>query len=552
MKIYKGLNASEGVAIADAFVYRNRLFRKNEEEVEDTRALSDMERNIEWDKYQASQKAAVAYMQKQAHTAHINGNEERANICDMKRMLFLERDFEDGVRENIFDNGCTAIDAVLKTCKSIAEMFTDMDDDYIRQRETDIMDMAAIICRYIDDSYTYEVTIDYPCVLLSYDLTPAQMLSLNTDMVKAIVLRKGAVNNHTSILARSAGIPLIVACDYDRECDGKSVIVDAHNGVLYVSPDESVVSEYKDKIAKAQNDICELEKYRGIKARSNTGRAIDVYCNIGSPSDVDTVLANGGEGIGLYRTEFLYLTDCDFPSELKQYNAYRDVITAMGDKEVIIRTCDLGSDKQVDYLGYGAEANSAMGMRAIRMCLDKTEMFRTQIRALYRASKYGNLSIMFPMIASEWEFDEAKRICLEVIDELRIENGGANDRFDEVKLGVLIETPAAALISECLAKKADFFSIGTNDLAQYTLACDRQNPNLGRFFDAHHPAVLGLIKMAADSAHEAGIRVGICGELATDEDLIDFFMQIGIDELSVSPNEVLKVKRNIITVGQRG
>lgn len=536
--------------MADAFVYRNRLFRKTDEKIDSAKALNEMERNIEWDKYQASQKAAVAYMQKQAHSAHMHGNEERANICDMKRMLFLERDFEEGVRTLIFENGQSAISAVLQTCKNIAEMFADMNDDYIRQRETDIMDMAAIICRYIDDSYTYEVTIDSPCVLLSYDLTPAQMLALNTDMVKGIVLRKGAVNSHTAILARAAGIPLIVACDYDRECDGRRVIVDADNGVVHVNPDESVVKEYEGKIAKAMDDINELEKYRELKAKSHTGKVIDVYCNIGGPADMDAVLSSGGEGIGLYRTEFLYLTDCDFPSELKQYNAYRDVITAMGDKEVIIRTCDLGSDKQVEYLGYGAEANSAMGMRAIRMCLDRREMFKTQIRALYRASKYGNLSIMFPMIASEWEFDEARKICLEVIDELRGENGGANDKYDEVRLGVLIETPAAALISKTLAKKADFFSIGTNDLAQYTLACDRQNPNLGRFFDPHHPAVLGLIKMAADSAHEAGIRVGICGELAADETLIDFFTKIGIDELSVSPNEVLRVKKNIITAGQ--
>ena len=388
---------------------------------------------------------------------------------------------------------------------------------------------------------------DVPCIVAADDLAPSETVQLDKSLILGFITSAGSANSHTAILARTMGIPAIISAGdaLQPEMEGKYAIIDGQTGEAVIEPDEAERERLLKKQAKEKALKELLDQLKGKPNVTKDGRNVMVYCNIGSPADIDAVLQNDGGGIGLFRSEFLYLQGSDYPTEDEQFEAYKTVAERMGGRRVIIRTLDIGADKQADYFHLDKEENPAMGLRAIRICLTRPEVFRTQLRALYRASAYGKIAIMFPMITSVWEVQEIKRICRNIRAELAEEGVPMADR---VELGIMIETPAAVMMSAELAREVDFFSVGTNDLTQYTLAVDRQGVGLDRFFDAHHPAVLRMLRMAAENAHKAGIWIGICGELGADEELIETFLSMGIDELSVSPSAVLPLRSAIRSI----
>ena len=426
-------------------------------------------------------------------------------------------------------------------------MFEAMDDAYMQGRAADVKDVSQRILGILCGVVQGGIASDVPVLLASDDLAPSETIQLDKSKILGFITSMGSGSSHTAILARTMGIPAIVGLgdQLDPIYEGRQVVVDGSTGVVIIDPTEDVFADFVQKREAQLHRQALLATLKGEENITRDGKKIRVYCNIGSPEDVDAVLTNDGGGIGLFRSEFLYLNSSTYPTEEQQFEAYKAVLTGMAGKEVIIRTCDIGADKQIDYFELPKEENPALGMRALRISLTRPGFFRTQLRALYRASAYGKLGIMFPMVTSVWEVRETKKLIEDVKRELRKEGLPYSDH---VEIGIMIETPAAAILSDRLAKEVDFFSCGTNDLTQYTLACDRQNNDLGRFYDPHHPAVVRLLKMVVDNAHRNGIWVGICGELGADLEMTETFLAIGIDELSVSPRAVLPLRQKIRSI----
>lgn len=473
--------------------------------------------------------------------------EDAAMLFEAHQMMLDDLDFVESIEGLIENDRLNAEAAVSDTGAQFAEMFAAMDDSYMQARAADIRDISARVIGILTGEGESGIVSDVPCIVAADDLAPSETVQLDKSLILGFITAGGSANSHTAILARTMGIPAIIGAGdaLQAEMEGKYAIIDGQTGETVIEPDDAERERLLKKQAKEKALKELLDQLKGKPNETRDGRNVMVYCNIGSPADIDAVLQNDGGGIGLFRSEFLYLQGSDYPTEDEQFEAYKTVAERMGGRRVIIRTLDIGADKQADYFHLDKEENPAMGLRAIRICLTRPEVFRTQLRALYRASAYGKIAIMFPMITSVWEVQEIKRICRNIRAELTEEGV---PMADKVELGIMIETPAAVMMSAELAREVDFFSVGTNDLTQYTLAVDRQGVGLDRFFDAHHPAVLRMIRMAAENAHRAGIWIGICGELGADAELTETFLSMGIDELSVSPSAVLPLRSAIRSI----
>ena len=488
---------------------------------------------------QASEELGVLYEKAVKEVGEAN-----AAIFEVHQMMLEDEDYLDSIRNIIETQNVNAEFAVATTGDNFAKMFAEMDDDYMKERAADVKDISERVVRILSKK---EETVqgaeeDEKYIIVADDLAPSETIQLNRDSVLAFVTRQGSTNSHTAILARTMNIPALVMADVPAEVNGKMAVVDGFTGKVFLEPEKDVLETYHEKQQEELHRKELLQQLKGKPTVTKDGKEIKLYANIGEVKDLGAVLMNDAAGIGLFRSEFLYLQSTDFPTEEEQFKSYKTVAEVMAGKKVIIRTLDIGADKQIDYFNLGKEDNPALGYRAIRICLSQPEIFKTQLRALYRASVYGNIAIMIPMIASVWEVQKVKEIMAEVRAELTEEGVP----FKAVEFGIMIETPAAVMIADDLAKEVDFFSIGTNDLTQYTLAIDRQNARLDRFYDSHHPAVLKMIQMVIDSAHKEGIWAGICGELGADLTLTETFVKMGIDELSVSPAMVLPVRDKII------
>lgn len=536
MKKYTGKGVYGAIAIGNISV-----FKRNEVMVKRTHitdVASEKERLVH------AKEMSIAQLREIYEKALKEVGETNAQIFEIHMMLIEDEDYNESI-DNIIENQMVNAEyAVAVTSDNFASMFASMDDSYMKARAADIKDISNRIINNLSDEISI-VNDSEKMIVCADDLAPSETVSLDKDKVLAFVTAYGSSNSHTAILARNMNIPAIIGVGEGFLSDiknGVPAIVDGYTGEIYIDPDNETLENMKKK----QNDDIEKKKLLlELKGKENItldGTSVNIYANIGSVDNIGAVLLNDAGGIGLFRSEFLYLESSDYPSEEVQFTAYKKALESMAGKKVIIRTLDIGADKQADYFKLDKEDNPALGFRAIRICLSRPEIFKTQLRALYRASVYGNLGIMFPMITSVSEIGKIKMLCEEVKSEL--DNAGV-EYSDNVELGIMIETPAAAIISDKLAPMVDFFSVGTNDLTQYTLACDRQNPNLENFCDTHHEAILRLIEMSAVNAHKHGAWIGICGELAADVSLTKTFLKMGIDELSVSPGYVLKVRNEV-------
>ena len=532
----------QGKGVSAGVVRGKLYFFKRPDTTVENRPAEDLQ--AEKDRLARAQEAAIAQLTALADKCREEAGEESAILFETHAMFVEDEDFVGCIMDTLEGEGCCAEYAVQAAGEQFSAMFSAMDDAYMQARAADILDVSRRLVNNLLGIVEGGIDSQEPVVLAADDLAPSETLQMDKSKILGFVTMGGSGNSHTAILARTMGIPAICGSGdaLKPEYEGRIAYVDGENGQLILDPDEITLNALRDKYDAQQKRKELLQSMKGQEDVTLDGKHIKLYCNIGSPEDVDAVLANDGQGIGLFRSEFLYLATDDYPSEEDQFQAYKKVADAMNGKRVIIRTLDIGADKQVDYFQLKKEENPAMGLRAIRICLNRPEVFRTQLRALYRASAYGKVAIMFPMITSVWEVRECKRACEAVMKELREEGIPFNP---ETEIGIMIETPASVFIAEDLAKEVDFFSVGTNDLTQYTLACDRQCNDLGKFFDAHHPAVLRALKMAADAAHKAGIWIGICGELGADVSLLPTFLAIGMDELSVSPASVLPLRAEI-------
>lgn len=536
MKEYKGKSVFGGIAIG-----RIKVYNKSEQQVKRVH-IDDTEH--EKKRYYAAVDKAARQLQELYDKAVKEVGEANAAIFEMHQIMLTDDDYKESV-ENIIDSQhVNAEYAVAQTGDNYAAMFAAMEDEYMRGRSADVKDISERLINILSGFNASSMVSDEPVIIVAEDLAPSETVQLDKDKILSFVSVKGSVNSHTAILARTMGIPALIGTPVipDNDIDGKMGIVDGNSGCLYVDPDNEKLGYYRKKQDEQLKQKELLQLLKGREDITIDGRKIKLYANIGNVKDVMTVKANDAAGIGLFRSEFIYLERDTFPTEEEQFNIYRTVAENMAGKPVIIRTLDIGADKQCDYFNMDKEDNPALGMRAIRICLTRTEIFKTQLRALYRASAYGNINIMYPMIANMWEIDRIKEIEKEVRDELKQQGIDIGN----VQTGIMIETPAAVMQSDELAEKVDFFSIGTNDLTQYTLAVDRQNPKLDSFFDPHHPAVLKMIKMVVDNAHKAGIWAGICGELGADTSLTREFLKMGVDELSVSPGRILPIRKIIL------
>ncbi|MCD8355146.1 MAG: phosphoenolpyruvate--protein phosphotransferase [Clostridia bacterium] len=539
MYTIQGKGVSKGVANGPIYFYRRGGGEVVKTAVEDVAA--------EKQRFEDARSTAMEQLSALYEKAVAEVGEEGAALFEAHQMMLEDLDYVDGINDMIEGEGINAEYAVSQVAEQFAAMLAAMDDAYMQARAADVKDISNRVIGILQGVIAGGIDSDIPVILASDDLAPSETVQLDKSKILGFVTSGGSGNSHTAILARTMGIPAIIGVGeaLSEGLEGKVAIIDGETGEVAIDPDDITSERLLKKQAKERALKELLDQLKGQENITIDGRKVMVYCNIGSPDDVDPVLANDGGGIGLFRSEFLYLQNDDYPSEEQQFQAYKTVAERMGGKRVIIRTLDIGADKQADYFQLEKEENPAMGLRAIRICLTRPEVFKTQLRALYRASAYGKIAIMFPMITSVWEVQEIKRICEAVKAELREENVPFNEN---VELGIMIETPAAVMLSDRLAKEVDFFSVGTNDLTQYTLAVDRQGNNLDKFFDSHHPAVLRMLKMAADNAHKAGIWIGICGELGADVTLTETFLAIGIDELSVSPSAVLPLRSAIRSI----
>lgn len=539
MYTIQGKGVSGGVANGPLCFYQRGDHDVAKHEIADTEA--------EKQRFESARQTAMEQLKALYEKALAEVGEEGAELFEAHQMMLDDLDYVEGIQDLIDGEQVNAEYAVSQVAEQFAQMFASMDDSYMQARAADVKDISNRVIGILGGVVAGGIDSDVPVILAADDLAPSETVQLDKSKILGFVTQGGSGNSHTAILARTMGIPAVIGTgDALREdYEGKTAWIDGETGELFVEADEITHERLSKKHAKQRAMKELMDQLKGKENVTIDGRKVMVYCNIGSPDDVDQVLANDGGGIGLFRSEFLYLQNNDYPTEEQQFQAYKTVAERMGGKRVIIRTLDIGADKQADYFQLAHEENPAMGLRAIRICLTRPEVFKTQLRALYRASAYGKIAIMFPMITSEWEVLEIKRICEGVKAELRKEE----QPFDEnIELGIMVETPAAVMMSDRLAKLVDFFSVGTNDLTQYTLATDRQGGNLDRFFDAHHPAVLRMIKMAADNAHKAGIWIGICGELGADTSMTETFMALGVDELSVSPSAVLPLRSTIRSI----
>lgn len=532
----QGKGVSTGVAMGPLYFYQRAKTSITRETVADTAK--------EWERFKAAQAKAIEQLGELAEKARAEAGDEAALLFETHQMMAEDLDYEESIQGLIQDESLNAEAAVSDTAAQFAEMFAGMDDPYMQARAADVKDVSTRIIGILSGAVQGGIDSDVPVVLAADDLAPSETVQLDKAKILGFVTEGGSGSSHTAILARTMGIPAIIGVgdQVKKEYAGREVIIDGTKGVVIVDADAATKNMMIAKMEEQRKTREMLEALKGKPNVTKDGHSIRIYCNIGSPDDVSSVLGNDAGGIGLFRSEFLYLNCDDYPTEDYQFEAYKKVLSDMGDREVIIRTLDIGADKQIGYFNLPKEENPAMGNRALRVCLNRPEIFLTQLRALYRASAFGKLLIMFPMVTSVWEVKEAKKLCERVKKELTAEGKAFSD---DVKIGIMIETPAAAVISDRLAKEVDFFSCGTNDLTQYTLACDRQNADLGRFYDPHHPSVLRLLKLVCDNAHKNGIWAGICGELGADLSLTETFLSIGVDELSVSPRAVLPLRQKV-------
>ena len=536
MKTLQGQKASAGITIGTIHYIKRRKIDTGPHPVSDIqKELLRVEQAVE---------EAVRQLDALHDMALERMGGEEADLFEVHSMMLTDLDYRDSITNIITEEKVNAEYAVSKTADIFAQMFLDMDSDYMKSRAADVRDVSKRLMDVLRGGSGFEFSAKKPVIVAADDLSPSETVQMDKSLVLALISSGGSINSHTAIFARNMGIPAIVALggELNESCDGKEAIVDGHGALLYLEPDRETAEKWSLRCEVEKMEKIAMAALVGLPARTLDNREIKLYANIGNPSDVDLVLANDAEGIGLYRSEFIFLENSDFPTEEQQFDAYRRVVEKMKDRQVIIRTLDIGADKQAAYFKLPHEENPALGLRALRICLTRPEIFMTQLRAIYRSSAYGNVAIMFPMVASLWELREAREMAATARAQLKAEKIPYSEK---VPLGIMIETPAAALMSEEFAKEADFFSVGTNDLTQYTLAVDRGNNALGRFSDTHHPALLKLPEMTAKNAMKAGIPVGICGELAADRELTRFFIEVGIHELSVPPPVVLPLRKFI-------
>ncbi len=540
MKTYQGKGVYGAVAVGKISVLKKRdaaVKRTHVENAESEKA-----------RFEQAKSLAIQQLQEIYDKALKEVGEANAAIFEIHQMMLEDDDYNDSINNIIENQSVNAEYAVAVTADNFAEMFAAMDDTYMKARAADVRDISNRLINTLSENIQTETASDEKVIICAADLAPSETVALDKGRVLAFVTAYGSSNSHTAILARNMNIPAVISAGekFLAEIrDGDEAVVDGYTGEIFVNPDKETRSRLLEKQRAGDEKKRLLQELKGKENVTLDGCRINVYANIGSVGDIGKVLANDAGGIGLFRSEFLYLENSDYPTEEQQFNAYKKVLESMAGKKVIIRTLDIGADKQVDYFNLKKEENPALGYRAIRICLTRPEIFKTQLRALYRASVFGSLGIMFPMITSVSELKRILAACDEVKEELREQ---CIEFSDKIELGIMIETPAAALISDKLAPMVDFFSVGTNDLTQYTLACDRQNPDIEQFIDTHHEAILRLIEMSAKNAHKHGAWIGICGELGADTSLTETFLRMGIDELSVSPAFVLKVRDTIRSI----
>jgi phosphotransferase system enzyme I (PtsI) len=536
MEVFKGTGVNGGIAIGQFSVYNRKTNEIKCESVENV--------ELEIMRFEEALKKTVLHLQTLYKKAVIEVGEAMAMIFEVHQMMIEDIEYKESVKNIIRSQKINAEYAVEQTAANFSNIFAAMDNEYMRERAADVKDATKSLVSVLGGEAIDEIIIEQPAILVSDDLVPSETVQLDRKMVLGFVTQQGSINSHTAILARTMDIPAVVGVDIELkpEYEGKLTVIDGFQGKVYIEPEQAILTELREKQLQDKERRKLLKQLMGRESITLDGQKIKIYANIGNTEDVSNVISNDAEGIGLFRSEFLYLEKSQYPTEEEQFYAYKTVAEKMAGKNVIIRTLDIGADKKVDYFNLDKEENPALGYRAIRICLDRKELFKTQLRAIYRASAYGNISIMFPMIISVEEVIEIKVVVNEVKLELREEGTS----FAEVELGIMIETPAAALISDVLAKEVDFFSIGTNDLTQYILAIDRQNQKLDKLYNPYHPAVLRLIDVVTHNAHDNGIWVGICGELASDLTMTETFLRMGIDELSVAPSKVLALRNEVI------
>ena len=531
--VLEGKSVFGGIAIGRLSIYNKKENQVKREKITDVEA--------EITRFTDAKETAKEQLKGFYKKAVKEVGEVNAAIFEVHQMMLDDLDYVESITNMIRTQEVNAEFAVASTGDNFSKMFAAMDDDYMKERAADVKDISNRVISILQNAENGSVTGEEPVILLADDLAPSETVQLDKSKVLSFVTRHGSTNSHTAILARTMNIPALIGIDFSEDVNGKMGIVDGYTGTLYIEPDEETMKKYEAKKAEDENKKRLLLELKGKENVTLDGKKINLYANIGGVADVANALSNDAGGIGLFRSEFLYLESEDYPTEEAQFAAYKTVAENMAGKKVIIRTLDIGADKQVDYFHMEKEENPAMGYRAIRICLDRPEIFKTQLRAIYRASYYGTISIMFPMIISVKEVKRIKEIVAEVKAELTAEG----IPFKDCELGIMIETPAAVMISDLLAEEVDFFSIGTNDLTQYTLAIDRQNPKLDSFYDSHHEAILRMLQMVVDNGHKHGCWVGICGELGADTTLTSTFLKMGFDELSVSPAMILRVREEI-------
>ncbi|MFR6010961.1 MAG: phosphoenolpyruvate--protein phosphotransferase [Coprococcus sp.] len=536
MQIYKGKSVFGGIAIGKISVYK-----KNEQLV---KRVKIEDADVEMERYTTARNIAAAQLQKLYDKALKEVGEANAAIFEVHQMMLEDEDYNESVENIIHSQMVNAEYAVASTADNFAQMFEAMDDDYMRGRAADVRDISERVITVLAGGAGSGLDSDEPVIIAADDLAPSETVQLDKDKVLSFVTAHGSENSHTAILARTMGIPALIGTgiDLDETVDGKLGIVDGTNGVVYVDPDAELLEEMKKKQQEEQEKKRLLQTLKGKENITLDGQKVMLYANVGNIKDLGIALQNDAGGIGLFRSEFIYLGQDHYPTEEEQFQIYKTVAETMAGRRVIIRTLDIGADKQCDYFELDKEDNPAMGLRAIRICLTRPEIFKTQLRALFRASVYGNINIMYPMIIS---VDEVRQIKA-IVEEVKAELAEQEIEYGNPAQGIMIETPASVMMSRELAEEVDFFSIGTNDLTQYTLAIDRQNSKLDKFFDSHHPAVLRMIQMTVENAHKAGIWCGICGELGADQALTKDFLAMGVDELSVSPGSILPLRKIIL------
>ena len=533
MQVATGKSILNGIAIGPL-----RIYKKAETQANQTSALTPAE---EWERFQVACSKAKEQLAGLYDKALNEVGEDNAAIFEIHQMMLEDEDYLDAAKGIIDTQGATAEYAATTTGENFSAAFAAMDDTYMQARATDVKDISRRVVNILTGQDDAAALDDQPAILVADDLTPSETVQLDKSKLLGFITRHGSSNSHTAILARTMNIPALIGVDFDDSWDGKLAVLDGYNHCVYIDPAQELLAAMEEK---RKGDLKQEALLQGLKKKPNVtldGKEIKVYANIGNAGDVGLVLQNDAQGIGLFRSEFIYLDSQDYPTEDHQFMLYKRVVETMAGKKVIIRTLDIGADKQADYFGLDKEDNPALGYRAIRICLTRKEIFKTQLRAILRASAFGTVSIMFPMVISVREVRDAK----ETLEECKVELKERGVAVGEVEVGIMIETPAAVMIAEELAEEVDFFSLGTNDLTQYTLAIDRQNPKLDNFYDAHHPAVLRMIRHTVEAGHRHGCWVGICGELGADTTLTGTFLRMGLDELSVSPSAVLPLRKLI-------